>query len=46
MKVRLRHLIVRTRSTIEQINFSEVVTFLHGPVSTGKSTVARLVDIA
>lgn len=44
MKIRLRHLVVRTRRTTEQINFSEVVTFLHGPVSTGKSTVARLVD--
>lgn len=44
MKIRLRHLNVRTRRTTEQINFSEVVTFLHGPVSTGKSTVARLVD--
>ena len=44
MKMRLRHLLVRTRRTTEQINFSEVVTFLHGPVSTGKSTVARLVD--
>jgi predicted nucleic acid-binding Zn-ribbon protein len=29
---------------VEQIDFSDVVTFLHGPVSTGKSTVARLVD--
>jgi rubrerythrin len=44
MKIRLRHLVVRTRRTTEQISFSDVVTFLHGPVSTGKSTVARLVD--
>jgi rubrerythrin len=44
MKIQLRHLVVRTRRTTEQINFSDVVTFLHGPVSTGKSTVARLVD--
>jgi TolA-binding protein len=44
MKVRLRHLVVRTRKTVERIDFSEAVTFLHGPVSTGKSTVARLVD--
>ncbi|GAB6265969.1 MAG: hypothetical protein STSR0001_14150 [Methanothrix sp.] len=44
MKIQLRHLIVRTRRTIEKISFSEAVTFLHGPVSTGKSTVARLVD--
>ena len=44
MKMQLRHLVIRTRRTTEQINFSGVVTFLHGPVSTGKSTVARLVD--
>lgn len=44
MKIRLKKLIVRTRKTTEEIPFSEVVTFLHGPVSTGKSTVARLVD--
>ena len=44
MKIKLRHLIVRTRRTTEKISFSETVTFLHGPVSTGKSTVARLVD--
>ncbi len=44
MKMRLRHLVVRTRRTTEHIEFSEVVTFLHGPVGTGKSTVARLVD--
>jgi hypothetical protein len=35
---------VRTRQTTEQIDFSETVTFLYGPVGTGKSTVARLVD--
>ena len=44
MNMQLRHLLVHTRRTVEQINFSEVVTFIHGPVSTGKSTVARLVD--
>ena len=44
MKIRLKRLIVRTRKTIEQIEFSDVVTFLYGPVGTGKSTVARLVD--
>lgn len=43
MKVNLRRLLVRTRRTTEVITFTEV-TFLHGPVGTGKSTVARLVD--
>lgn len=44
MNIRLTHLVVRTRRTTEQIRFSETVTFLYGPVGTGKSTVARLVD--
>jgi rubrerythrin len=44
MKIQLRHLVIRTRKTIELINFSEVATFLHGPIGKGKSTVARLVD--
>ena len=44
MKIRLKRLIVRTKKTIEEIEFSDVVTFLYGPVGTGKSTVARLVD--
>lgn len=44
MNIRLTHLVVRTRQTTEQIHFSETVTFLYGPVGTGKSTVARLVD--
>ena len=44
MNIRLVHLVVRTRKTVEEIPFSESVTFLYGPVGTGKSTVARLVD--
>ena len=44
MNIQLTHLVVRARRTTEQINFSETVTFLYGPVGTGKSTVARLVD--
>lgn len=43
MDIRLRRLLVRTKRTVEVISFSEV-TFLHGPVGTGKSTVARLID--
>lgn len=43
MKVRLRNLAVRTRLTTEEIGFSDV-TFIFGPVGTGKSTVARLID--
>lgn len=44
MKVRLRRLQITTRSTIEVLDFATTVTFLYGPVGTGKSTVARLVD--
>ncbi|GLH65721.1 hypothetical protein [Geothrix edaphica] len=44
MKIHLKKLLVRTRRTVEQIDFSDSVTFLHGPVSTGKSTIARLID--
>lgn len=44
MNIRLTHLVIRTRQTTEEIHFSETVTFLYGPVGTGKSTVARLVD--
>ncbi|MCA9469359.1 MAG: AAA family ATPase [Nitrospira sp.] len=44
MNIKLTHLVVRTRKTTEEIRFSKTVTFLYGPVGTGKSTVARLVD--
>lgn len=43
MRIRLRRLLLRTRRTTETLPFTRV-TFLHGPVGTGKSTVARLVD--
>jgi len=44
MNIRLKKLLVRTRQTIEEIPFSETVTYLYGPVGTGKSSVARLID--
>src|ERR1043166_4626153 len=44
MRIQFRQLILRTKKTSERIDFSEVVTFLHGAVGTGKSTVARLID--
>lgn len=44
MNIRLNKLLVRTRRTIEVIPFSETVTYLYGPVGTGKSSVARLID--
>lgn len=44
MRVRIRKLAISTRRTVEVLDFSPTVTFIHGPVGTGKSTVARLVD--
>jgi rubrerythrin len=44
MNIRLTRLLVRTRQTTEEIDFSKTVTFLYGPIGKGKSTVARLVD--
>ncbi len=44
MRFRLLQLKLRTRQTTELIEFSPVVSFFHGPVSTGKSTIARLID--
>ncbi len=44
MKVRLKQLVVTTRKTREVMKFSPTVTYIYGPVGTGKSTVARLID--
>lgn len=44
MKIRLNKIIITTRKTTEILEFSPTVTFLYGPVGTGKSTVARLID--
>jgi hypothetical protein len=44
VNIRLVHLKLRTRQTTELVAFSPIVSFFHGPVSTGKSTIARLID--
>ncbi|MFN9631221.1 MAG: ATP-binding protein, partial [Cyanobacteriota bacterium] len=44
MNIKLNTLQIRTRQTVEIIHFSQAVTFIYGPIGTGKSTVARLVD--
>jgi hypothetical protein len=44
MKIRLTRLLLRARQSEETIEFSDSVTFIHGPIGKGKSTVARLVD--
>ena len=44
MKVRIHRLRVITKQTTEIVDFAADVTFIHGPVSSGKSTTARLID--
>jgi uncharacterized coiled-coil DUF342 family protein len=44
VRLRLKELLITTRQTVERVDFSAAVTFLYGPVGTGKSTVARLID--
>jgi len=35
---------VQFRQSLQHINVSQHITFVHGPISTGKSTIARLID--
>jgi DNA repair exonuclease SbcCD ATPase subunit len=44
VKIALLQLTVTTKQTTERVPFAPTVSFIHGPVGTGKSTVARLVD--
>ena len=44
MNVCINRLVVTTRRQREVVDFSPTVTFIYGPVGTGKSTVARLID--
>jgi len=44
VNIRLRQLRITTRRSTETLTFSPSVSFLYGPVGTGKSTVARLID--
>ena len=44
MNVCIKRLVVTTRRKREVVEFSPTVTFIYGPVGTGKSTVARLID--
>jgi septal ring factor EnvC (AmiA/AmiB activator) len=44
VRFQLRELLVVTTESQERIEFAPDVTFLHGPISTGKSTTVRLVD--
>jgi len=44
MNIRFNTLTLQCRKSREVINFSPQVTFFHGPISTGKSSIARLID--
>jgi predicted nucleic acid-binding Zn-ribbon protein len=44
VKIRIHKLILFTKQKAEIVEFTADVTFIHGPVSSGKSTTARLVD--
>ena len=44
MKIHLRFLKLTCHKSEELIEFADGVTFIHGTLSLGKSTVARLVD--
>src|ERR1043166_4123827 len=44
MNVRIHRLRIIAKQSTEDVDLSSNVTFIHGPVSSGKSTTARLVD--
>lgn len=44
MKIKLQYLKLLCRLSEEVVSFGEDITFIHGTLSLGKSTVARLVD--
>lgn len=44
MKFRLKSLNIQFRKALERLDLSAQVSFFHGQISTGKSTIARLID--
>lgn len=44
MKIKLKALNVQFQRSLERLDLTSQITFFHGQISTGKSTVARLVD--
>lgn len=44
MKIYFKTLSIYCKKSIEEINLSHRVSFFHGKVSSGKSTIARLID--
>ena len=44
MKIHFNTLYITCKQSIEEIDLSHHITFFHGKVSSGKSTIARLID--
>ena len=44
MKIRIHKLKIVTKKSVEVVDFATDVIFINGPVSSGKSTTARLID--
>lgn len=44
MNIKFEKLLIFCRKSIEEVDLSHHITFFHGKVSSGKSTIARLID--
>lgn len=44
MRFQFKRLTIHCRKSTESIDFSPQVSFIHGPISAGKSSIARLLD--
>jgi hypothetical protein len=44
MEIKFRNLKLQCKRSEEILEFSPQVTYIHGPISTGKSSIARLID--
>src|SRR5216683_7023466 len=44
MKIKLSRLTVNCRRSVEQIDLSAQISFFHGKISAGKSSIVRLID--
>lgn len=44
MNIKLKLLNIQFRRTLQRIDLSSHITFFHGQISTGKSSIARLID--
>lgn len=44
MKIHFHRLLLNCRQSIEEIELSAQVSFFHGKISAGKSSIVRLID--